>query len=252
MSKIESVKAPYDAVSRGKSVPKYGTTYGQRDLLGRFFFCYSNPDDADNYLEQTQYPDGSYTTREYDSEEKGNTTELDVGNKFSYTGDGISNHCDGHRDTNSMSTERRNSMGQLGESALALMAAYPQGRVVAVTESDTKIVSAKSTSFSGLGSYGDYVQEHKGHHHSAYEKDCVAAVKGNKLTMVTNDYGVHVQDGSYDCHIGANGRIYSTKDLLIESATKITLKVGSSTITITPSNIEILAAGGSGRIDLNK
>jgi hypothetical protein len=61
------------------------------------------------------------------------------------------------------------------------------------------------------------------------------------------DYAVHVQSGNYDTHIKQKARIYADSDILFESKSKITLKVGSSTIEITPNSVTV----NSTRIDLN-
>jgi hypothetical protein len=61
------------------------------------------------------------------------------------------------------------------------------------------------------------------------------------------DYAVHVQSGNYDAYINQKARIYADSDILLESKSKITLKVGGSTILITPSAITVT----SGAINLN-
>ena len=58
------------------------------------------------------------------------------------------------------------------------------------------------------------------------------------------DYGVHVQDKNIDFKADSGkAQIKTAKDITIESDTKITLKVGGSTIVITPTDITITAAG---------
>lgn len=97
-------------------------------------------------------------------------------------------------------------------------------------------------------SEGDLIQEHSGNYHQSFGKDKVQNITGNKITMIKEgDYACHVQSGNWDTQVSSEGRLYTSKDLLIESETKITLKVGSSTIVITPSNITLVSA----RIDLN-
>lgn len=101
-------------------------------------------------------------------------------------------------------------------------------------------------------SSGDNSEDYGGNLYLSVESDRVATIKGNDIIQVSDgDIAQHVQSGNWDTHVSQKARLYADNDILIESATKITLKVGSSTITITPSSIEILASGGSGRIDIN-
>ena len=53
------------------------------------------------------------------------------------------------------------------------------------------------------------------------------------------DYAVHVQSGNYDAYIKKKARIYADSDILFESKSKITLKVGNQTIVITPDRIDL-------------
>lgn len=184
--------------------------------------------------------------------EKENRTNLRVGNEFSYYSDSTSNHTDGHQDNNSESTIRENSEGDRGISAKTTYVVSTEDLIKTVGGIETNFVMAASESWSAHGTDGDHVEEHSGNWHQAFEKDRVTAIKNNEITMVEDgDYALHVQSGNWDTHIAQKARLYADNDILIESATKIVLKVGASTITITPSNIEILADGGSGRIDLN-
>ena len=99
---------------------------------------------------------------------------------------------------------------------------------------------------------GDSVNDFDGNRYVNVAKDKVETIQKNNVLMIKDgDFSNHIQSGNWDTHIAQKARLYADNDILIESATKIVLKVGTSTITITPSNIEILANGGSGRIDLN-
>ena len=233
-------------------VPKYGTITGWRGHLGECKFTYSNPDEPDKYSWQKIEPTGSMTTFSMDPSEEQNVTSLNVGNKFGYTTDGESKQVDGHTDSNTEATSRKNNNGDCGESCQKKYELATQGVNRVSGEVDLNFTVAASESWSASGTYGDQVNEHSGHWHEAFEKDRVTAVKKNDVLMIGDgDYACHVQSGNWDTHIKSKARMYADSDILIESKTKIVLKVGSSTITITPSNIEILASGGSGRIDLN-
>ena len=92
-----------------------------------------------------------------------------------------------------------------------------------------------------IGTGGDNVSYFACDTHEYSEGDHISSTKGNKYTMVKEgDYGVHVQDKNIDFQADSGkARIKTGSDILIESDTKITLKVGGSSIVITPSNITI-------------
>jgi hypothetical protein len=95
-------------------------------------------------------------------------------------------------------------------------------------------------------SQGDVVEEHSGNFHISYEQDFISAIKSNMITMVNEgDYALSVQAGNYDAQIMQKARIYASSDILIESLTKVTLKVGVSTIVLTPTDITLDVAGVS-------
>jgi hypothetical protein len=101
-------------------------------------------------------------------------------------------------------------------------------------------------------SEGDHIQEYSGHYHESFEKDNVKTVSGNKIAIVeTGDNAMHVQSGNWDTHVAEKSRLYSGNDILIESGTKITLKVGNSRIIIEPNHIQIISNNKTGLIDLN-
>lgn len=248
-----SNKLPKHTWCLGEIKPKYGTTTGWRGHLGECKFVYSNPNEPDKYSWQEIEPTGSTKTFTMDSSEEQNITKLTVGNISSYTTDGESKQVDGHTDKNVEDTSRENNNADRGVSSKKSYTLTTEGEVKVNKGCQVCIDVGESESWSAHGTYGDQVNEHSGNWHEAFEKDRVTAVKKNDVLMIGDgDYACHVQSGNWDTHIKSKARLYADNDILIESATKIVLKVGSSTITITSSNIEILASGGSGRIDLNK
>jgi hypothetical protein len=77
--------------------------------------------------------------------------------------------------------------------------------------------------------------------HNRTKGDQVSFIEGTKYQQITQgEYGIHVPDGNIDfqCDSGKT-RIKSGNDILIDSDSKITLKVGSSTIVIESSKITI-------------
>lgn len=227
---------------------RYGTTFGEASLLGDIKILYANPDYPQDWVNVKVNSSGSYNIREYNDKDNEFNTNLDVGQVRGYVSKSKSAQVDGHIDTNSESTIKQNSAGDFGVSYKTGYEVAVAGKNTAIREYNKTFTTSASESKSFNGTFGDQVNEHSGNWHEAFEKDHVQAVKGNKITMIEGgDYAIHAQSGNLDAHVAEKGRIYTGSDLLIESATKITLKVGASTITITSGNIKMV----SPRIDLN-
>ncbi len=216
--------------------------------MGNQTIVYANPDEPENYIRIDLDATGSYRSVEHDTTDNAHITSLNTGRTSSYTAGGETNHIDGHKDSSCESTCRENVTGDKGVACKTNYQTATEGSVIAHNRFKKEFVVAASDSKSFSGSFGDQVNEHSGNWHEAFEKDHVQAVSGNKLTMIEKgDYAAHVQKGNWDTHVEGKGRFYSGKDILIESGTKIVLKVGGSTIEITSSKITINAD----RIDLN-
>jgi hypothetical protein len=83
-------------------------------------------------------------------------------------------------------------------------------------------------------------------------KDRITTVNDNEILQVASgDCATHVQSGNYDTKVKEKYKVFSGDDLLIQSATKITLRVGNSSIVIEPDHIYIIANNSQDRIDLN-
>lgn len=229
-------------------VPKKGFTTGYQDILGNKEITYASPSEPDKYSYQKTRASGSYETIQIDSSKKEIRTLFAPGEERGYTGGGKSTQVDGHQDNNTESTFRINVAGDFGTSNKTLYHTSTEGSVIAHNRYKDEYVVAASESKSYYGTFGDHATEHDGNWHEGFKKDHVEAIAKNKITMVEGgDYALHIQKGNADTHIAQKGRIFSGSDMLIESKTKITLKVGASTITITSGNITIK----SPRIDLN-
>lgn len=241
-------KIPAHSWDYGEIVPQYGYTFGYQDILGGHKYTYANPAEPEKFSYQKLNASGSYETLEYNSDKNEIKTNLNTGETRAYTAGGSSEQTDGHKDTNVESTSRENVTGDKGVSYKTGYETATEGKIAAFREYKKEFITSASESKSFVGSYGDQVNEHSGNWHESFEKDHVQAVTGNKITMIQKgDYAIHVQSGNYDTHIAEKGRIYAVDDILIESTTKITIKVGGSTVVISPSNITMI----SDRIDLN-
>jgi len=241
-------KLPVDPWSEKEIEVKYPWVYGEADNLGGLNFKYRNIKEPDKNSSQSLNPSGSYETVQQDGERKEIKTSLNPGETRSYTGGGASTQTDGHADENNEATKRTTAAGDVGlQGARNLLQGFAEN-VIEGSKNKSSFTMGASESKVYESSKGDIIKEHSGNEHSSYEGDKVTSIKGNNINMIQEgDYSLHVQSGNYDVQVQTKGRIKTDSDLLIESTTKITLKVGESTIEITPSGIVIK----SSRIDLN-
>lgn len=223
------------------------------DGKGSVTYSPTELDEIEQYsFEEIWSPMGSFETRA-----SHNKTELKTSLNFETRGYNIGGHSTTHethsetyvQDTRKVTVEGDNSK-EIGRNNYEVTAGQKVSSSLEGTIENSAAGASEAPTYKL--SEGDVIQEHSGHYHQAFGGDKVQTVTGNKLTMIkAGDYGCHVQGGSWDTQVSSNGRIYTSKDLLIESATKITLKVGTSTIVITSSNVEIIANSKSGKIYLN-
>jgi hypothetical protein len=247
MSK-DNKKLPETRLDRKELKAKHPYTTGYSGFLGDSEYTYASPKEPDNYFVQKTRASGSYETIDYDSSKSEIITQFNPGENRGYCAGGNSKQVDGNDDLNIESTSRTNVYGDRGVSCKTSYQVSTEGSVISHNRFKKEFVVAASDSKSFTGSYGDQVNEHSGNWHEAFEKDHVEAVKGNKITMIENgEYAMHVQSGNFDTFVNQQARLYAEKDITIESATKITLKVGGSTIEITSGGIKMIAP----RIDLN-
>jgi len=238
----DNSKLPIDPWSDGTITPKYGWVYGSADALGGHKFIYRNIKEPDKNSSQELTPSGSYKTIHQDPDKKEVVSKLHPGEKRDYVGGGRSEHTDGHKDMSVESTLREVITGdhnfQGGRNGYV---GYAEN-LIRGAKNDFKGVMGASESKSYATSQGDVVEEHAGNYHISYEKDFVAAVKSNMITMVNEgDYALNVQAGNYDNQILQKARIYAGSDILIQSLTNITLTVGNSSIIVEPNKISILS-----------
>jgi hypothetical protein len=228
--------------------PQYPYLYGQRDNNGGYEFKYRNLNDHTVSSSETYLPSGSYETIQYHPETGEVKTRLNKGDEYIYGAGGVSTHIDGHSDTAVKSTSRTNISGDSAVHVGRNSSSMISGQSVTASGPSINRSVPRSDTITYNSSGGDVINEHTGNYHESYEKDFVTAVKQNAVFMVNEgDYAVHVQSGSYDAYIKNKARIYADSDILFESKSKITLKVGGSTIVISPDSIVV----NSARIDLN-
>jgi hypothetical protein len=241
-------KLPIDGCSNETFVLEYGYVSGEADAQGGCSYKQIIPGKLDQSFSVELFPTGSYTTKEYDANRKEIVTSLNPGEIRNYVAGGKSSQVDGHQDSNVESTCRETTAGDKGLQCGKDLLVGVQNQIVEACQNKISAACGGSESKIYECSEGDHVSEHSGNYHVSYEKDLVTSVNKNMIQMVqSGDYAMHVQSGNWDTHIAQKSRLFSASDMLFESQSKITLKVGSSTIVIGPSSIVITAD----RIDLN-
>ena len=220
---------------------------GSQTTNGELNLKVQHPDFPKASCEETLKPDGSYNHSEFNEKLKGLISALSHHTR-GYNSGGNSSQVDGHKDSNNESTQRNNTAGDSGRETGGDNYSGAGGKTITGQRDDFVTHTTAGKTYK-IGTGGDNVSYFACDTHEYSEGDHISSTKGNKYTMVKEgDYGVHVQDKNIDFQADSGkARIKTGSDILIESDTKITLKVGGSTITITPSDITIKSA----RIDFN-
>lgn len=243
-------KLPKHGWDDDEIVPEQGWVTGEQDILGSKNFKYANPDKPEDFSTQKVSATGSYETTQYDKNKKEIVTNLCVGEIRGYTAGGCSSQTDGHKDTCVDSTYRENVTGDKGVSSKTSYEAATNSKYSSISGSYyTFTVGPRSESKTFSGTDGDVAEEFSGHRHSAYEKDKVEAVKGNKVTMIEEgDYAIHTNKGNFDLQV-SEGKLHlmtSADDLIANSNVKVLLQVGNqSKVTVEPSKVRLEVGGGS-------
>lgn len=226
----------------------------EQDVSGNKTVVSRIPGDKSSDFSEKYSSTGSYEAVEAHPDRGEIRTSLNAGDVMSYTTGGSAVNVDGHSDQSVKSTSRTSVAGdsstQVGRNGSSMIAGQEMsgrgGPQISRGKAGSSGTGDDNKTYSSSG--GDMVNEHTGNYHEAYRKNLVTSVTKNAVTMVNSgDYSLHVQSGNYDAQAKGKSRIYSEGELLIESATKITLKVGGSTVVISSAGIDI---DGS-RIDLN-
>lgn len=270
----DNCKLPQDPISSNQIDPKYGYVHGNWDACGGHEFTYRNPEEEKKTYHQMLSPSGKYKTIEHYEKKKELITELNVGESRHYNKGGRATQTDGHTDHNHEGTFRIETAKDIGDAAKGDRYIGTQGKQIAYNkEGTTDGISAASV--------GTHDKTSKASHRKTVDGDNQNHVKGhdvhmsekNYLHVVQEEMGIHSggnqdyysdkkyhvfskdafianTDSTFDTwskqdmtmHSEAKGNFNSKEDMTIESDSKITIKVGSSKITITSSKITIEAA----------
>lgn len=207
----------------------------------------NDPEAPDESCTITQTHNGGFQSSHVDNDVKGLDVGLSPGRGASYSGGGYNRHTGGHSEDTGENTKHSKYEGDTGHESGGDGYKGYAGSTFEGQKGDSFNHTSEGKKYST--SSGDIITEHTGDKHDSTEGDVVNSITGNKVQMVKDgEYAIHVQSGNMDTQID-NGkhRIKAGNDILIESDTKITLKVGSSTIVIDSSSVTIK----SPKIDLN-
>lgn len=237
--------------------PEYSTLFGERNLFGDYKFTHLNPDKPEEYYVEESNPiTGKYSTRKVSLHEipgdpvpvKAITQSFEPGHTREFTQGSAAKTTMSHIHE----TGDANRLGEYTKDSVDQITGYKfttdVGNIHTSRLTDINYTVGSSVPTSMDLSSGDKVYNHDGDIHQAFEGDHVTSVRGNDIRMIREgEHALHVQEGNYDVDIKGLARVFSEDEMLIESLTKITIKVGNSTIILTPDNIEL----DSPRIDLN-
>lgn len=183
-------------------------------------------------------PTGNYTG--YGPQ--GQRVSVAVGKTHDYVAGGSSSTVDGHADVKVGSTMRTNVDGGM-EQEIGGSVYEGAGGVVISGSLDSKV----DASVGGDGFHvteGNIVTDHTGDVNHNVSGSLVQQVTGDRADMVGSDWAISVQGGSLDAQVDSGKvRVKAAQDILIESDTKITLKVGGSYMEMTPNKIVIYTPG---------
>lgn len=240
----KSMEGPTDPSRKDKREPEYPWMSGSADRNGASSYTYADPNKFDkSYIEnffhsaafniQENAPDGT----------NGLNNTLDHETR-SYNSGGSSKTTDGHQDTAALDargSSRQNFAGDIGSAAKGQQ--YNGA-------GETSIDGSKGGGYCNHNgdtyatTTGNRISEHTGNTSSHYEGAKTESVTGNKHNSVKGDYGIHVQGKNMDINVSEGQfKVKSNATLTIESVNEIILKVGSSTITISPSGIIVQSTG---------
>jgi len=270
-------KLEKDARNSGRSNPVYPWFRGEMDINGRKIIINANPDFPNESYEEKFNHDASFEITEASGLK--NILNMHV---RSYTSKGHSQSTDGNAAEYGKSNKNSSYDSDIGQTAGGShFRGSGKGEHSGTGEGS---VHNDSDGNSYKISNGDHITTYAGHISENYEKDRVLGVNGNDITIVGGEYGVNVQGNASIQSIAAGLHMYGQANVvanspgpiliesktqgveikgqanvhidsqgavLIESPVSITLKVGSSSIVITPSSITVIANGKSGAINLN-
>lgn len=240
----KSMEGPTDPSRKDKKEPKYPWVSGSADRNGATTYVYADPNQFDKSYIENFFHSAAFKIHENAPDgDNGLDNELNHESR-NYNSGGSSRTTDGHQDSAALEAKGSSRENFAGDKGSAAKGQQYKGA------GETAISGSKDGGYSNdngdtyATTTGNRISEHAGNTASHCEGDKTQSVTGNKHNCVTGEYGIHVQGGNMDIKVDSGKfKVKSDAVLTIESVAQIILKVGSSTVTITPSGITIKATG---------
>jgi hypothetical protein len=224
--------------------PEYPYVYEEQTLNGKKITRHDNPNKPEESFESTFNHDGSFETKQISEDYKGLTTGLSHEAR-TYVSGGSSSHIDGNHDTSVESTSNENVKGDKSSGVGKTLMTGAE-RAVGGTSEGSFHNDANGNTYKT--SQGDMISEHTGSEYNSVDGDKCISISGNRIEMVDGECSLHVQSGNMDTRVeSGKAQIYSLSDMTFESASKITLKVGTTTIVISSGEITATVGGINGK-----
>ena len=231
----------------GSANPEYPWVFGNVDVLGKEDISYADPDKPNEAFHKVLHYSGASTITENSEDPTKSLVNEFMYHKRSYAASGTSNYHEGHGEqaslVSSKSSVAQNDGTQTGGNA------YRGSGGVIIEASNGGTVNETGKGDKYISTDGDGYNEYVGNISNNTEGNKVDTICGDKCTIVSkgsNDtsgsgqYLLNVQDGNMDTQIDQGKyRVKAGNDITIDSTTKITIVVGSSSIVLEPSKITI-------------
>lgn len=238
-----------DPVDKKVAEPEYPWVSGSHDRNGSFNISYADPDKPEkSFIQKFNYDGSSEQHVTLDDESLGVSSYASHHTRRAAS-KGTSDEAGSHQDMSAGQTSRKTIWAENGRTS--------GGSDLTGIGGERVVIAASGGSEAVVGSSGDEYQytsgdrtvRHDGNQFHHNDQDFMSTTGGTKYEVVKNgEWGLHVQSGNWDIQVDSGqGRLFVQNPLLIESPTKITFKVGGSTITMEPSKITLVSA----RIDHN-
>lgn len=177
-------------------------------------------------------PAGNYTGHGPD----GQKVSVTVDKEHEYGADGKSSTLDGHSDSKVAGTSRTNvdqsTNSETGGNK------YEGGGGLHISGSRDSKMDASTGGDHYQTTSGNVTSDHEGNRHQNVSGDIVTQIRGNKVTIVGGDEAINNQGGSVDFKIDKGKfRLKAADEIIIDSDTKIILKVGGNSIVMDSSGV---------------
>lgn len=241
----KSMEGPTDSARDDKREPKYPWVSGSADRNGASTYTYADPEKFEKSYIENFFHSAAFKVQENAEDGKnGLDNELNHESR-SYNSGGSSKTTDGHQDSAALEAKGSSRENFAGDKGSAAKGQQYKGA------GETSIDGSKDGGYSNHNgdtystTTGNRISEHTGNTASHHEGAKTQSVTGNKHNSVKGEYGIHVQGGNMDIKVDSGKfQVKSDAVLTIESVAEIILKVGGSTVTITPSGITIKTTSG--------